>query len=300
MKLNEDLASIHAYLCADGYVVKNPITQKQKYYRIGFRNTNIILLKDFQDKFERYFGKKPRLVEGQRCEIGSKELYEKLTKEFGSFYSYKWSMPKLTKKLNRVWLKSFFDCESWVYCKSHQNRHVSLESVNKLGIKQIESSLIDLNIKCFVKLKSYRNIYQLSIYSKENLLKFQDKINFLHPLKKEKLNLTIKDFVDYNWSFPSNTNELKKYLFKLLRKKAKVKKSNKIIRVISNKESNLITLSKELKKLFKIESRINKCLNGIGTIYYELNVNKQSEIKKLISYELLDNLEKEKWLKLIK
>ena len=59
MKLDENLAAVHAYLCADGYVIKNSEAQKQKYYMIGFRNTNLILLKDFQDKFEKVFGVKP-------------------------------------------------------------------------------------------------------------------------------------------------------------------------------------------------------------------------------------------------
>ena len=35
MEINEDLVVIHAYLCADGYVIKNSETQKHKYY-IGF------------------------------------------------------------------------------------------------------------------------------------------------------------------------------------------------------------------------------------------------------------------------
>ena len=55
MKFDKNLAAIHAYLCSDGYVIKNPRTQKHKYYYIGFRNTNLILLKDFQKKFNDYF-----------------------------------------------------------------------------------------------------------------------------------------------------------------------------------------------------------------------------------------------------
>ena len=70
MQFDKNFVSIHAYLCADGYVIKNPKTQKHKYYRIGFRNTNIVLLKDFQEKFEKVFRIKPRLVVRQRCEIG--------------------------------------------------------------------------------------------------------------------------------------------------------------------------------------------------------------------------------------
>ena len=46
-----DLISIHAYLCADGYVIKSK-NPKYKYFKIGLRNTNPVLLRDFQEKFE--------------------------------------------------------------------------------------------------------------------------------------------------------------------------------------------------------------------------------------------------------
>lgn len=68
MKFDENLAVVHAYLCADGYVLKN--AEEKKRYVMGFRNTNLILLKDFQNKFEKVFGIKPHLDEGQRCRIG--------------------------------------------------------------------------------------------------------------------------------------------------------------------------------------------------------------------------------------
>ena len=115
MKIDENLAAVHAYLCADGYVIKNPKTQKRKYYKIGFRNTNLILLKDFQERFEKVFGVKPCLYEGQRCQKGSREIYELLIKRFGSFYSWEWKMPKLNNKLAKAWLRAYFDCEGWVF-----------------------------------------------------------------------------------------------------------------------------------------------------------------------------------------
>ena len=146
MKFDENLASIHAYLCADGYVIKNPLTQKQKYYHIGFRNTNFILLKDFQKRFEEYFGIIPRLIEGERCIVQRKEIYEKLIKEFKSFYSREWKMPLLNNNLSSKWLRAFFDCEGWVFCKTHQNRHIGLDSVNEKGLNQVIESLNRLGI----------------------------------------------------------------------------------------------------------------------------------------------------------
>ena len=76
MKFDNNLASIHAYLCADGYVIRNPPTQKHKYYYIGLRNQNITLLRDFQNKFESTFSVKPIITKDvDRCKIQNKELY---------------------------------------------------------------------------------------------------------------------------------------------------------------------------------------------------------------------------------
>ena len=56
MKIGENLAAVHAYLCADGYVIKNPENSKYNYFHIGLRNTNLVLLKDFQENFYQVFG----------------------------------------------------------------------------------------------------------------------------------------------------------------------------------------------------------------------------------------------------
>jgi len=292
MKLDKNLASIHAYLCADGYVIKNPENQThKKYYRIGFRNTNLSLLKDFQYNFEKVFKVKPRLIEGERCELGSKEIYEKLTKEFGSFYSAEWKIPKLNKKLNKIWLRSFFDCEAWVFCKSHQNRHIGLDSINEEGINEIIRILNDIGIKTIKKINKKRQMFRIFIYGKDNLEKFKDKIGFLHPDKKEKLEKAINDYMDYLWKFPEEN--LKNFTIKILKEKARIKKPS-YIRIISKEESNLLRLKENLINLFEINSLVYKRTNGLGTIYYEININRKEDINKLISLRIIPNIFKQK------
>jgi len=187
MKMDENLAAIHAYLCADGYVIKNPPEQKLKYYRIGLRNTNIVLLKDFQKKFFNYFKILPHLYKGERCSIGSKGIYNILNKEFGSFYSWEWRMPKLKDKLLKIWLRTYFDCEGWVFCKTHQNRHIGVDCVNETGINQVEKSLKKLGIEAIRKFNKKRKIHRILIYGKENIIKFKKEIGFLHPKKSDKV-----------------------------------------------------------------------------------------------------------------
>jgi hypothetical protein len=290
--MTEDLAVVHAYLCADGYVVKNSEKQKHKYYRLGLRNTNEVLLNDFQERFEKVFSLKPRIVQKQRSEIGSKEIYKKMTEQFGSFYSWHWTMPQLEKNELKCWLRAYFDCEGWVTCKSHQNRMIGADCVNERGIKQIQRGLKIIGIESKIKKRNTRNIFSLNIFGKKNLIKFHEEINFLHPEKKEKLEKTIKDFMNYEWNFEN--------IEKILEERAKIKKPMGTIRILSKLKTNLLSLQKKLLERYKINSKINKCKNGLGNVYYELNINKKEEVKYLINNQLLAVKEKEKWLKLQK
>src|SRR3989344_9396288 len=151
MKFNENFAAIHAYLSADGYVIKNPATQKHKYYHIGLRNTNETLLKDFQNKFNKQFKIKSHIAKDGRCRIQNKQLYYKLTKDY-SFYSKEWQLPEsLPKRLLSVWLRAFFDCESWVFVKVHQNRQIGVDSINHKGLKSIQQALGNFGIESILK-----------------------------------------------------------------------------------------------------------------------------------------------------
>ena len=175
------------------------------------------------------------LIEGQRCRLGSKQIYDRLTKEFGSFYSWEWKMPKLNKKLSKIWLRAYFDCEGWITCKSHQNRCIGADCVNEIGINQIREALEKVGIKSKVKKRNTRNIFSIFIFGRENLMGFNEKIGFLHPLKKEKLNEVMDDFVDYEWEYPAEKKELAVFIDDILKSKGKIKKNRGIIRIISNK-----------------------------------------------------------------
>ena len=79
LKFNKDLSAIHAYLCADGYVIRNP-EGRSKYYYIGFRNYNETLLNDFEKRFCRYFKVKPRRMKDGRSVVQNKKLYFNFSK----------------------------------------------------------------------------------------------------------------------------------------------------------------------------------------------------------------------------
>jgi hypothetical protein len=264
MKFDKNLAAIHGYLCGDGYVIKNPETQKHKYYYIGFRNTNLTLLKDFQNRFFNFFKIKPIITKDKdRCKIQNKELYKILTKKY-SYYSYEWTLPKLSKESLKSWLKAFFDCEAWVYNKPRQSRVIGLDCCNYEGLLQIKKALAKFSINSRIKKKKNRVIWNLSIFGLENLKIFKVNINFTHPEKYIKLDNALNSYVTYDWTIPENKDEL----IKFIKQKGKFRESRDEIRFISIKKGNLHNLKKVLNKYNFISNVFGPWTSGQGSEYY--------------------------------
>jgi hypothetical protein len=281
MKIDENLAAVHAYLCADGYVIRNPEMQKHKYYSIGLRNQNIVLLMDFQKRFQNLFGVKPKIGH-DRARVYSKEIHNKLVKKW-NFYSSSWKLPKLLSGNLKLWLRAFFDCEAWVEIEGRKNRRIGLDSINYKGILAIQNALISFGIESHIRRVKNRNIYRLQIFGKQNIENFTNEIGFLHPDKNNKLKKIINSYPDYIWNFPTELDKLKKFI----RNKTKIKKPY-TIRILSNKKENIISLNSLLKKKFDIESRTYENKNGKGTKYHELSIQKKEYINKALKHDLLN------------
>jgi len=270
MKFDSNLSALHGYLCGDGYVIRNPESQKHKYYHIGFRNTNEILLNDFRKRFEILFGLKPHITKEGRCRIQNKEIYNLLTKNF-SYYSYEWQLPTLSKQNLKHWLRAFFDCEGWVENQIAKSRLIGLECCNKTGITDIQKALLKLNIESKISKKKGRTIWRLTICDKSNLIKFRKQIGFLHPNKNNKLTEAINSYVDHNWIIPSN----KKDLFLFVKEVGKPYHKRNIIRFNSIKLNNLEKLKKALNN-YQINSTLfGPWTSGTGSKYYCLTIKKE-------------------------
>ncbi len=269
MKFDENLAAIHGYLCGDGYVVKNPKTQKHKYYYIGFRNTNKVLLKDFQKKFSNLFGVKPIITNEGRCKVQNKELYYYLTKNY-SYYSYEWSLPKLSKSNLGFWLRAFFDCEGWVENQIAKSRLIGLECCNEKGLLQIKDSLERFNIKSSVKRKTGRTIWRLTICGKENLIRFFKLVNFLHPNKNKKLTEAINSYQNLWWNIPRNKNNLLEFIIK----KGKLRIDRSELQLTSVNQLNVVKLQKALNK-YNIKSKLFGPY-GKSSRYYCLKIKQEA------------------------
>lgn len=276
MKFNKNLASIHAYLCADGYVIRNPETQKHKYYYIGLRNRCNALLNDFQNKFEKVFGLKPIITNEGRCKIQNKNIFSQLTKDF-SYYSDKWTIPQLSLDELRYWLISYFDCDGWVNIQKAKSRVIGLESINKNGLEQIKNSLLKFGIKSSdVKKRKNRNIWYIYICGKDNLQRFKENIGFLHPNKNEKLLEALNSYENYEWTIPNKKEEF----IGFVKKQGRLRNDTKEVRFFSIIKGNLIKLEEKLI-VYNINTKIyGPWKNNRGRIYYCLSF-KQKELIKL-------------------
>lgn len=269
MKFDNNLAKIHAYLCGDGYVIKNPENQKHKYYVIGFRNTNLALLMDFQNCFYKYFKIKPKIYKNERSALHSKELYFLLTKEFGSFYSREWKAPKLSKKHLRSWLRAFYDSEGWVEIQKAKSRVIGLQSINENGIKSVQKNLSKFKINSSLKYKENRKIWTLRISGLDDIKKFSKFIGFSHPNKSLKLKEAISSYINYYWNIPKD----KKDLLNFIKLKGKIRDNGNQLKIHSIKLKNLLILKKLLKS-YNVESKIHgPWKNQYDSINYYLVLN---------------------------
>ncbi len=276
MKFDENLAALHGYLCSDGYVIKNPLHQKHKYYHIALRNTNQVLLEDFQKRFKEYFGVQPHITKEGRCRIQSRKIYEFLTQNY-SYYCHEWVLPKLSKRKLKFWLRSFFDAEGWVECQEAKNRTIRIECAHLEGLKTIKTELQRFSIRSSsIKKKKDRNCWRLNLCGLTNLKKFRAEIGFLHPEKAKKLENAINSYKNYNWEIPDSKEELLHFL----NEKGKLRFSRNELRFNSIKKENLLKLKVKLKTYSFDLQLSGPWINGGGSRYYSLHF-KVKELEKL-------------------
>jgi len=275
MKFSEDLAAVHAYLCSDGMV-----KQFGKHYHIKFTNITQELLEDFNKRFFREFGIKPKEYKEKhitRLLIYDKTLFLELIK-FGPYDSRNWAAPIkfLTKNTASIWLRSFFDAEAWVELQKAKNRAVRVDCINLDGLQQISNLLQSFGIRSQITCRKQNYMWRLNICGKENLKKFADKIGFLHISKNNLLNEAANSYETYEWKIPESKQELLNFI----KENGRLRKSRKEIRFFSIKAYNLIRLKKVLKA-YKIHSKVQgPWLNSAKREYYCLII-REKEVNKL-------------------
>ncbi len=95
-------------------------------------------------------------------------------------------MKKLGLKFQKEYVGGLYDAEGWV---TSRQAHIGLSITNKNIIDFVSEILTRCGIKHTKSFRDRReNIeYEIHIYGKDNLKKFQEKISFTHPLKITKI-----------------------------------------------------------------------------------------------------------------
>lgn len=193
--LSEELAWWVGVVKGDGYV-----DDVDYYVKLGVRD------KEFRDRWveigEKLFSIKAKTNEKIRDnrpfyegQFNSKLLIIYLKENFGKFGRYVWNIPKNIKNEPKIifsFLKGLFDSEGSIkFYPRKSGAVVSLVSVNKKSIFQIERILKKFGIKCRVRLyrrKDRKNDYYIIyIGGFYNISKFAKYINFSIKRKRNKL-----------------------------------------------------------------------------------------------------------------
>ena len=201
MNITPELARIHAHICGDGYVnvfitkrapgslISHP--RKNIYYNdwiMAYCNKSRILIDEFQNDLDKCFNKRG-LYSPKKYEVrakGSKKII--LNLKLNKKNSKNWIIPNFifrsSNKIIKNWLRAFFDDEATVDTKK---RAIFVTSINRKGLFQVFKLLKKLKIKSKIN-GPYLKAWRLCIRSK-NVIKYHDKISFLHPEKLEKIKI---------------------------------------------------------------------------------------------------------------
>jgi intein/homing endonuclease len=206
MNKKTSLARVIGNLMGDGNVSK-------KYLR--YSNKNNFLLETFKKNFL-FLYPKSHFIEGivnsgtPFIQVQDKKINAFLLNLCGDFKSQNLRFPKfLSSKEEKIeFIRAIFDDEGCVALRIFQRtneikRNLEIGSKSKLFLMEIKEVLEkDFKIKCN-KIISFNKILnkkefitcKLSITGRENFIKFRNTINFLHPDKKNKLDLMISSYI---------------------------------------------------------------------------------------------------------
>jgi intein/homing endonuclease len=200
LKVSIEEARIHAHLCADGYLYVSRERENgrwRKRYQLRYSNTDETLREEFANDILTVYS-----IMAARCrkgEIGikAKWIFQRLS-DLGAGNSYRWFIgseilksPKTTKM---AWLRAFFDDEGRVELPNPPkdcHRRITIKSVNKRGLQQVQNLLKDLSIKSVITGENSDKTYYLRISRVNNIRKFARLIGFNHPKKIKNLDILL-------------------------------------------------------------------------------------------------------------
>jgi hypothetical protein len=208
--MNKEKASLHAYLCGDGYIsMREDKKTNNIHYEICFYPDDNLMLENFQKAFINCYGISPKCLRKYgkmySLRISNKVICKDLLK-LGKYGKYNWTIPReIRNRFKAVWLTCYFDCEAHV----NKNGHIQVKSVNQNGLEKVKTLLESLDIHPRLNGPYAQKIGSpycvLTIAKKEDLLKYKEKVGFNHSEKVKKLNSVLNIRPDGPVIFNTNT-----------------------------------------------------------------------------------------------
>jgi hypothetical protein len=178
-------------------------------------------------------------------------------------------MPNLGNDQLCYWLRAFFDAEPWIEIYPGKSRLIGMDCCNKRWLFQIKSALKRLGINSNISKRKGGTIWRLVICGKENLIRYQKMINYLHPMKKKKLIDALNSYLNQSWHVPFEYNKLLLFVIK----KGKYSKRRLELRFNRVILGNLTSLSEALNSFNIPNMVLGPWKNGLGREYYCLVIS---------------------------
>ena len=195
-KINEDLAYLCGLVCGDG----NLFISEKRDYILTVHNIETALLDKAVEILEREFSYTTRIKQGHYClkvEVRSEVIHSFFNKilEIESGRKENIVIPKkikADKKLTRAFIAGFFDAEGNVALqKNKMTCQISIAQKQKGILEEISRALEEDTIPTKF-IKSLNHCWCL-YGNKASLAPFLEKIPFIHPKKREKLETAVRN-----------------------------------------------------------------------------------------------------------
>lgn len=200
-KVSKSLMRILGHLLGDGGI---HIIENEKKFRAFYVNNERVLLESFECDVKELFGDfklyfRERIGHGDEIWLPNTQgliFYNLL--EYGK-NNHKKRVPAfifdLDEDLICSLLQALYDDEGFLYPKKNM---IVISQAKRDLVCDIKNLLTKVGIKTnpirIHKSKNRTEMHYFSITHKNNILKFYEKINFKHPVKKEKLNILVDKY----------------------------------------------------------------------------------------------------------
>ena len=220
---NDYLCKILGYHLSDGCYELN----RGKKTGIQFWNNNEVLIKDYKESIEKFYGKKP-IITKRKHQFAVRVISKKIVEEFNKLDKSLLEKGDIKKIPDEVFqfpnanikylLRALFDGDGTVVCQKRNGCRVSLVSQNRELIEQVSDLLLRFEITSSIFRDKTGNVWLLDISGQENLSRFLVNIGFLSEHKEQRLKeyceriksyKTIKDII------PGCTNKINEIFKKL-------------------------------------------------------------------------------------